>query len=62
VAGIFLELWVGGLEEDFDAIEGRDYCFSLCSHVFISILFVIVYMPILLQEHMTYRTPSYPSR
>jgi hypothetical protein len=28
-AGVFLELGVGGLEEDFDAVEGGDYGFGL---------------------------------
>lgn len=28
-AGVFLELGVGGLEEDFDAVEGADYGFGL---------------------------------
>lgn len=29
MAGVFGELRVGGLEEDFDAVEGADYCFGL---------------------------------
>lgn len=28
-AGVFGELGVGGLEEDFDAVEGADDCFCL---------------------------------
>jgi hypothetical protein len=28
-AGVFLELRVGGLKEDFDAVEGGDYGFGL---------------------------------
>lgn len=28
-AGVFLELWVGGLEEDLYAVERRDYGFCL---------------------------------
>jgi hypothetical protein len=47
VARIFLELWVGGLEEDFDAVEGCDYCFCLCSDVSISISLIVVSVPFL---------------
>jgi hypothetical protein len=28
-AGVFCELGIAGLEEDLDAVEGRDYCFCL---------------------------------